>query len=685
VLANDRDTADNDALTAELPGHPHHGQVTLNHDGSFTYTPDVGFSGTDTFTYQASDAQDYSAPATVSVAVAPPPDGVQAVGGSAYGFRTDVGLFGGARTVEGGPGSTCGQTGQPACADGQSPAVAIEADGGDLAATDPDGNVGQYGPARIFENHGPITVHATGTTGPAGSVSASAEVDAIQDNDPFHAGSPDGMVSSTCSASVSGMSASAHVRNGSLVVHTNPQTGDPAEVVTFPHDWDPAANTTYDGALDHIGDHWRIVFNEQVLAPDAITVNAVHMYLLGPTAIGDMIIGQSHCGIVQAASNAPPTAANDAYTANAGRALSVPAATGLLANDSDPEGQPLRATTVAPVPPPSTGGGHWTFPSDPAHGSLTLNVDGSFTYTAARDFSGTDTFPYVVTDARGKSSQGMVTLTVNPAPLTHAVADFDGNGTTDASVFRPSNGTWYAQGSQPVAYGIQGDIAVPADYDGDGHPDIAVFRPSNGTWYIQLSSGGEQVVAYGTAGDVPVPADYDGDGKADPAVFRPANGTWYVHTSTGGEISLAYGISDDIPLPADYDGDGRADIALFRPSNGTWYLRESTAGEQVVAYGISGDVPVPADYDGDAKADVAVFRPSNGTWYVGGSSATAFGISGDVPVPGDYDGNGKADIAVFRPANGTWYFTGGAASGWGTSGDVPLPLPAAIYGAMANG
>jgi VCBS repeat-containing protein len=685
VLANDHDTQDADSLAASLVQRPAHGQVTLDADGSFTYTPADGFSGTDTFTYQADDGSDYSAPATVSVTVAAPPDGVQAVNGSAFGFETNVGLFGGAPTVKGGSGSTCGQPNQAACADGESPAVSLPPNGGNLSATDPDGNVGQYGPAYIFENHGPITVHAAGSTGPSGSVTASTEVDAIQDNDPFHAPSPDGMVSSTCSASLSGMSASAHVRNAYLVTSTDQQTGNPATVVNFPHDWDPTPNTTYNGTLNQVGDSWRIVFNEQVLSPDAITVNAVHLYLLGPTALGDMIIGQSQCGIVQAAPNSPPVATNDAYTATAGRALTI-AAPGVLANDTDPEAQPLRASAVAPVPPPASGGGHWTFPSDPAHGSLTLNVDGSFTYTPARDFSGTDSFPYMVTDSRGKSSQGTVTLTVNPPPPgTGVVADFDGNGTTDASVFRPSTGVWYAQGSPPVGYGIAGDIAVPADYDGDGHPDVAVFRPSNGTWYIQLSGGGEQVVAWGVQGDVPVPADYDGAGRAEVAVFRPSNGTWYIHRPDGSSATVAYGTQGDVPVPADYDGDGRADIGVFRPSTGTWYLRETTAGEQVVAYGTQGDVPVPADYDGDGKADVAVFRPSNGTWYVGGSSATAFGTQGDVPVPGDYNGDGKADIAVFRPANGTWYFTGGAATGWGTSGDVPLPLPASIYGAMALG
>jgi VCBS repeat-containing protein len=72
VLANDTDP-DGDPLTAVLGTGPAHGTVTLNANGSFTYTPTAGYSGTDTFTYTANDKARNSAPATVSIAVAAPP------------------------------------------------------------------------------------------------------------------------------------------------------------------------------------------------------------------------------------------------------------------------------------------------------------------------------------------------------------------------------------------------------------------------------------------------------------------------------------------------------------------------------------------------------------------------------------------------------------------------------------
>jgi VCBS repeat-containing protein len=54
VLANDTD-AETDPLTAAVVTGPTHGSVTLNANGSFHYSPNALFSGTDTFTYQAND------------------------------------------------------------------------------------------------------------------------------------------------------------------------------------------------------------------------------------------------------------------------------------------------------------------------------------------------------------------------------------------------------------------------------------------------------------------------------------------------------------------------------------------------------------------------------------------------------------------------------------------------------
>ncbi len=75
VLSNDSD-ADGDALTATKLSGPTNGSLTLNANGSFSYTPTAGFSGDDSFTYRASDGTDSSASASVTISVAAAGDGV---------------------------------------------------------------------------------------------------------------------------------------------------------------------------------------------------------------------------------------------------------------------------------------------------------------------------------------------------------------------------------------------------------------------------------------------------------------------------------------------------------------------------------------------------------------------------------------------------------------------------------
>ncbi|MBN1303432.1 MAG: S8 family serine peptidase, partial [Anaerolineales bacterium] len=200
---------------------------------------------------------------------------------------------------------------------------------------------------------------------------------------------------------------------------------------------------------------------------------------------------------------------------------------------------------------------------------------------------------------------------------------------------------------------IETDPTPPADFDGDGDTDISVYRPSNGYWYAY----GQTAVWWGASSDRPVPGDYDADGTTDKAFFRPSNGYWYVRD--GAAYTAAWwGQPGDIPVPGDYDGDGGADLAIVRPSNGYWYVREPAITQG--GYYQNGDIPVPCDYDGDGDDDIAVYRPSNGYWYVLGQSATWWGTATDIPLPGDYDGDGACEFAFWRPSNGYWYVRDGA-------------------------
>ncbi len=267
-------------------------------------------------------------------------------------------------------------------------------------------------------------------------------------------------------------------------------------------------------------------------------------------------------------------------------------------------------------------------------------------------------------------------LTNNPR------ADFDGDGRTDLSVFRASEGNWYlnrsASGFTVTNWGLNGDVLVPGDYDGDNLTDTAVKR--GGDWYILRSCDNTTaIVNWGLASDIAVTGDYDGDLKTDYAVFRPSEGNWYIlRSADGGNVIFNWGISGDKPIAADFDGDGRTDFTVYR--GGTWYIYGSAVGVRIIAFGLSSDLPVPADYDGDLIDDLAVFRPSDGYWYIIRSSDGAvnfipFGLNGDTPVPGDYDGDGKYDQAVYR--GGIWYLNqstnGFAGAQFGLASDNPVP------------
>jgi VCBS repeat-containing protein len=116
--------------------------------------------------------------------------------------------------------------------------------------------------------------------------------------------------------------------------------------------------------------------------------------------------------------NQAPVAAGDAYGTAEDTVLTVPAP-GVLGNDTDPDGDPLTAVLV----------------TGPRHGSLTLNADGSFSYTPAADFTGSDAFSYRASDGTLTSNVATVTLSVtavNDAP-TVAVAAGGTCGTDDRS------------------------------------------------------------------------------------------------------------------------------------------------------------------------------------------------------------------------------------------------------------
>jgi uncharacterized delta-60 repeat protein len=265
--------------------------------------------------------------------------------------------------------------------------------------------------------------------------------------------------------------------------------------------------------------------------------------------------------------------------------------------------------------------------------------------------------------------------------------DFEGDGKSDISIFRPSVGEWWYQkssngGNAAFQFGNSNDKIVPADFTGDGRTDLAIWRPSTGEWFVLRSEDGSYYsFPFGTTGDIPAPADFDGDERADATVFRPSTGTWYILRASGETLIQGFGQNGDIPVVADYDADGKADICIYRPPVGEWWINRSAAGLIVHQFGNSTDKPVQGDYTGDGKADVAIWRPASGEWFILRSEDSSyysypFGTNGDVPAPGDFDGDGRADTTIFRPNGSTWYVqrstAGTLIQNFGQNGDRPV-------------
>jgi|GEM_PF-6474414 len=109
---------------------------------------------------------------------------------------------------------------------------------------------------------------------------------------------------------------------------------------------------------------------------------------------------------IEAFINFPPVAVDDTYDTPEDTLLDVPAP-GVLTNDTDADLDPLTAIKV----------------TDPAHGILTLNEDGSFTYDPEEDWNGSDSFTYKANDAQIDSNTATVTIQVTEVDDPPEVTD----------------------------------------------------------------------------------------------------------------------------------------------------------------------------------------------------------------------------------------------------------------------
>ena len=376
VLANDVDN-EGDALTATIVRQPVNGTLTLNTDGSFSYTPDSAFTGSDSFTYTAGDGELTSNVAEVTIEVAATEVTNQPFGSVTPGNFRDEGLAG-TRTdlLPNAP---------PLNADHVTEAV-------DYSAYS---NPPTYGPHHGFlldaENNA-ITPRPTGV------------YETEQPDEDMVHGLEHGHVWISYNRTLISNADLDALRQ--FVIDGGENTG----VIMTPR----AAN---DSAI-------AVASWGRLLTLDAFDDAQVRNFVelnrgksdgegfipsgqkADGTASENLSDGLPHTPPVEVA-NTAPTANNDSFQTDQGSSLTVAANQGVLINDSDDENDPLVAAVE----------------SNPSGGSLTLSDDGSFTYVPDAGFTGEDTFTYTANDGELSSNSATVSIDVfsaNAAPVASA-------------------------------------------------------------------------------------------------------------------------------------------------------------------------------------------------------------------------------------------------------------------------
>jgi len=135
--------------------------------------------------------------------------------------------------------------------------------------------------------------------------------------------------------------------------------------------------------------------------------------------------------------NQPPIAVDDSATTNE----DTPVIINIIENDIDTDGT-IDPATVAII-------------TNPAHGNVVINGDGTVTYTPASGFNGTDTFTYTVQDDDGATSNE-ATVTVTVSTITYLFSD---DFSTDTTANYTVTNTWTEGGTGDFLYDAIGKRA----------------------------------------------------------------------------------------------------------------------------------------------------------------------------------------------------------------------------------
>jgi len=315
--------------------------------------------------------------------------------------------------------------------------------------------------------------------------------------------------------------------------------------------------------------------------------------------------------------NRPPVAVSDAATTGFG----TPVVINVLANDSDPDGNPLTVAVAG----------------QPANGVAAVNADGTVTFTPNAGFSGATSFTYGVSDGKGGTAAAAVSVTVQQRvfkPAAQFAVGLDRGGDGTVRLQNPDQSQRFAVA--PFAgSGAAGVRTAAADFTGDGVADLVVGTGPGGPTRVRVLDGKSQAELFafdpfeaGFTGGVFVAAgDLTGDGVADLVVTPDEGGGPRVRVFSGkgfGQVADFFGIDD----PA-FRGGARAAVAD---------LSGDGVGDLLVSAGFGGG-PRVAAFDGKSLGSAAPVKLVQDFFAFELTLRNGVFVAG-----GDLDGDGKAEL-----------------------------------------
>ena len=501
---------DGDPLTYAKGSDPQHGTVTVNADGTWTYTPSKDYSGADSFTVTVSDGRGGTTTATIDIGVNPVNEPPKIDDPNSPNYDPVTGHYA-ANTDENKPVS------------------------GQVKATDPDGDPLTYAKGSDPQ-HGTVTVNADGTwtytpskdysgadsftvtvsDGRGGTTTATIDIGVNPVNEPPIISDP-GNPNLDPGTGHYSLTTDENKSVAGQVKATDPD-GDP---LTYAKGSDPQHGTVTVNA----DGTWTYTPSKDYSGADSFTVTVSDGR--GGTTTATIDIGVNPV-------NEPPKI-DDPNSPN------YDPVTGHYAANTD-ENKPVSGQVKATDPD----GDPLTYAkgSDPQHGTVTVNADGTWTYTPSKDYSGADSFTVTVSDGRGGTTTATIDIGINPVsepPKSddHGIPNSDpvtGNYAVTTDEDKPVSGQvkatdpdgdalTYAKGSDPQ----HGSVTVKADgtwtytpskdYSGADSFTVTVSDGHGGTTTSTINIGVNPVSATPSGGstdksDTPCSHDSSGQGKS---------------------------------------------------------------------------------------------------------------------------------------------------------------------------